>query len=285
MKVAVIGANGQLGRDVCASFKLKGDVIFELNHDMIEISDMNSVRLRLQEINPDFIINTAAMHHVERCEKDPQRSFQVNGIGARNLAIVSRDIKAALVHMSTDYVFNGLRRCPYVESDLPSPINVYGNTKLSGEYFIRSITDKYFILRTSGLYGRNPCRAKSAPNFVELMLRLAKERDEVRVVNDEILTPTSTVELAKQIVQLSRTDAYGLFHATAEGSCSWYEFAKEIFSIKNIKVHLRIANPDEFSGKVQRPKYSVLENARLKKHKLNMFNTWQKGLRDYLDAG
>jgi dTDP-4-dehydrorhamnose reductase len=169
-----------------------------------------------------------------------------------------------------------------VEDDTAAPLNVYGNTKLAGEAFIRGTAEKYFIVRTSALYGSNPCRAKGGMNFVELMLKLSRERDELRVVDDEIVSPTSTAELAKQIFELSGTDHYGLYHATAEGSCSWHQFAKTIFEITHTKVRLEVAGPNEFPAKVPRPKYSVLENQGLKKLGFNVLVSWQEGLISYL---
>jgi dTDP-4-dehydrorhamnose reductase len=190
-------------------------------------------------------------------------------LGARNLALVTHGLGIPLVHISTDYVFDGAKREPYTESDEAIPLNVYGNTKLAGEAFIRAIAPKHFILRTSALYGRSPCRAKGGLNFVELMLKLAKERPVLKVVNDETVSPTSTLELARQIVFLSRTDHFGMYHATAEGSCTWYEFAQEIFDMAGVEANLTIASPHEFPTKVPRPKYSVLENERLKALGLN----------------
>ncbi|MGB7729612.1 MAG: sugar nucleotide-binding protein, partial [Candidatus Acidiferrum sp.] len=161
-------------------------------------------------------------------------------------------------------------------------LNTYGITKLAGEHFVRTTTPKYFVIRTSGLYGKSPCRAKGGLNFIELMLKLAKERGEVKVVDSEVVSPTSTAELARQMVQLSRSDCYGLYHATAEGSCSWYEFAREIFAITDTQVRLKVAGPDEFPAKVARPKYSVLENRALKSNGMNIFKPWQDGLHEYL---
>jgi dTDP-4-dehydrorhamnose reductase len=284
MKTAVIGANGQLGSDIVNEFRANGDDVVELNHSKIEVSDINSVTKILKNITPDLVINTAAMHNVEKCELDPALSFAVNGIGARNLAMVCNETNSALIHISTDYVFDGAKKAPYVESDKTSPLNVYGNTKVSGESFIVSIAKRYFIVRTSGVYGHNPCRAKGGLNFVELMLKLSKEKDELKVVNDEILTPCSTKEISRQLFKLSRSNAYGLYHATAEGSCSWYGFAKKIFELTNTNIKLNIAGPDEFPMKVPRPKYSVLENANLKKTGLNIFKDWDEALKEYLDA-
>jgi len=284
MKIAVIGASGQLGTDVAEEFSRNGGRVSSLSHDDIEISSLDSVRGLLGDVQPDLVVNTAAMHDVEKCEQEPARAYAVNAIGARNLAAAANELGAILVHVSTDYVFDGSKGKPYLETDTAVPLNVYGNTKLAGELFISAATDRYFILRTSALYGRNPCRAKGGRNFVELMLKLAAERDELRVVNDEVISPTSTAELAKQIVALSRTDNFGLFHATAEGSCTWYEFAKKIFELSNTKANLAIAAPNEFPAKVPRPKYSVLENYGLKTLGLNTFGSWEDGLRSYLAA-
>jgi dTDP-4-dehydrorhamnose reductase len=282
MKVAVIGANGQLGTDVVRAFSKDGHEVFAFTHSDIELSEIDSVSNQLKATGADVIANTAAMHNVEHCEMDPQRAFAVNALGGRNLSLVANDLGAMLVHVSTDYVFDGTKRTPYEESDPPNPLNVYGNTKLAGEYFVRTTADKYFVVRTSAIYGKSPCRAKGGLNFIELMLKLSRERSEVRVVDSEVVSPTSTWELARQIVALSRSDVYGLYHATAEGSCSWYEFAKEIFSLTNTKITLKIADPKEFPAKVRRPQYSVLENRSLIRHGINVFTPWQQGLREYL---
>ena len=283
MKVAVIGANGQLGSDVCRGFERRGDLVCALTHGDIDIASRDSVAGVLSAMRPDVVVNTAAMHHVDKCEEQPDRAFAVNGVGSRNLALVTKDIGAALMHVSTDYVFNGTKGSPYTESDSPGPLNVYGNSKLAGEYFIRSITPRHFVLRTSAIYGTSPCRAKGGLNFVELMLKLAKDRGEVKVVDSEFVSPTFTAELADQIVALAHTDAYGLYHATSEGSCSWYEFAREIFQLTQTTVKLNVAAPNEFPAKVPRPGYSVLENHALKSRGLNLFTDWRSGLHKYLD--
>jgi dTDP-4-dehydrorhamnose reductase len=282
MKIAVIGANGQLGRDTVQAFAEAGDTVRDLTHQDIEISVLDSVRTCLMGLKPDLIVNTAAMHHVERCEQDPALAFAINALGARNLALVAHDLGSALMHISTDYVFDGANRRPYDENAPPRPVNTYGNTKLAGEYFIRSTVERHIILRTSGLYGHHPCRGKGGSNFVDLMLRLGKERGRVRVVDSETVTPTSTSELAKQLVLLSRTGAAGVFHATAEGSCTWHDFAREIFSQARLPVAVEVADPREFPSKVPRPSYSVLENAALKACGVNCFQPWQEGLRQYL---
>jgi dTDP-4-dehydrorhamnose reductase len=282
MKAVVIGGNGQLGRDVASAFTAEGYVVTSLTHSDVEISSLESVRASLGVVRPDVVINTAAFHHVEKCEAEPGLAFAINGMGARNLAQVTEETGATLLHISTDYVFDGRQRTPYTEEDAPAPLNVYGNTKLSGELFVRSTNPRHFVVRCSAIYGENPCRAKGGLNFIELMLKLAKERKELRVVDDEFVSPTSTAQIARQLVVLSRSSDYGLYHATAEGSCSWFEFAGAIFELTKTNVRLEPARPGEFPAKVPRPKYSVLENRALKSKSLNVFSHWKEGLENYL---
>ena len=222
------------------------------------------------------------MHNLDACEKEPGRAFEVNALGARNLGELSEDLKFTLVHISTDYVFSGDRNTPYVESDSTRPLNTYGISKLAGENYISAIAQRHFIVRVSGLYGTNPCRAKGGLNFVQLMLKLAIEKGQVRVVDDEILTPTFTEDVAYQLVSLLESHAHGSYHLTAEGQCSWYEFAREIFKLANVDVQLERASPGEFPNKVPRPKFSVLENRGLSDLGINEMPQWQNGLSKYL---
>ena len=282
MRVAVLGANGQLGRDVCAAFLGAQHDVFPLTHHDVEVASLEPVTRALEEIRPEVVVNTAAFHNVEKCETEPSQAFAVNALGARNVAAASERLNAAIVHVSTDYVFDGEKNAPYVEEDAPFPLSVYGNSKLAGEYFVRSTNPRHFVMRVSAIYGLNPCRAKGGLNFVENMLKLAGERDQLRVVNDEFVSPTPTTEIARQIVALSKTPHYGLYHATTEGSCSWFEFARTIFELTGTRVGLEPARPGEFAAKVRRPKYSVLENAALKGKGLNVFTHWRQGLEGYL---
>jgi dTDP-4-dehydrorhamnose reductase len=282
MKVAVLGANGQLGRDVVSAFAAEGNTVTALTHEQAEVASLESVRSALEGLRPGLVVNTAAFHHVEKCETDPARSFAVNGIGARNVAQVTAELDVPLIHISTDYVFDGAKRTPYTEEDHPQPLNVYGNTKLAGEHFVRAMNPRHFVVRTSAIYGENPCRAKGGLNFVELMLKLSGEREELRVVDDEFVTPTPTAQIARQLVELGRSSEYGLYHATAEGSCSWFDFAAAIFDMTGTRIRLERARPGEFPAKVPRPKYSVLENKALKSKSLNVFTSWQEGLSHYL---
>ena len=282
MKVAVIGATGQLGADVCAAFERAGHHVLPLTHADIEIAEEASVAAVLGEAKADVVVNTAALHNVEQCEKVPLQAFAVNAVGARNLARACEASGAYLLHISTDYVFDGDKAAPYVETDRPSPLNVYGVSKLAGEHFITSACRSGAVLRVSGVYGSHACRAKGGLNFVRLMLKLAKERPEIRVVDDEILTPTYAVDIAEEIVVMAEHRAVGLFHGTAQGACSWYEFARHIFEFSGIKTNLQKARSGEFPAKVARPSYSVLENSRLKFHDLDIMPPWQDGLKRYL---
>lgn len=282
MKVAVIGANGQLGSDITAVFKEKQHQVIELNHDVINIVDLDLCNKVLGEVKADLVINTAAYHNVDKCETETIKAFEGNALGARNLAMLSRDHKFKLYHISTDYVFSGSKNAPYLEDDAVCPVNVYGNTKASGEFFVRSIAENSLVVRVSAIYGKNPCRAKGGNNFVNLMLKFGKERPEVRVVAHEFVSPTPTLDIARQLAHIANSDLTGIAHATSESHCSWYEFAKEIFRISGITTPLNIAQPGEFAVNTPRPFYSVLENGLLKKHGLNIMRDWREGLHDYL---
>jgi dTDP-4-dehydrorhamnose reductase len=282
MRIVVVGGNGQLGSDIASAYADRGDAVVSLTHADIELSNLDAVRCCLGATSADVVVNTAAMHHVEKCEEQPEKAFAVNAIGARNLALVTRELAMVLVHISTDYVFDGAKGKPYHEGDVPLPLNVYGNSKLAGEYLVRTVNPRHFVLRTSALYGKHPCRAKGGQNFVDLMLRLGRERGKVRVVDTEFVSPTSTTDLARQIVALSGCDAFGLYHATGEGSCSWYEYAKEIYSLANLNAKVEVASSSEFPAKVARPSYSVLENRALNQLGLNTFRPWQEALAAYL---
>ena len=280
MKVAVIGANGQLGTDLQDVFSAEHEVI-GLNHSDIEITNIDSVRSVLSSAKPDIVLNTAAYHIVPEAEKYPDKAFQINGTGVLNLARVCQDLRIKLVHYSTDYVFDGKKQKPYTEDDRPNPLNVYATTKLSGEYFVRNYCDKSYVIRVSGIYGKVPCRAKGG-NFITTILKLAKEKPEVRVVNDEILTPTPTYHIGKNTAELIKTDAFGLYHMTCEGECSWYEFARVLWEALQLETPLYPARVNDFPQVVKRPFYSVLENKNLNKLGINEMPEWQEALKQFL---
>lgn len=280
MKVAVIGANGQLGTDVCEVFGSKHEVV-PLTHQDIEISDIDNVKKVFTEMKPDVVICTAAAHNVPKCEQEPDVAFKINGIGSLNLAKVSNDLDFKLVQYSTDYVFDGRKMKPYVETDAVFPQSVYAITKYAGEQFILNYSTKHFVVRVSGIYGKIPCRAKGG-NFISTMVKLSKEKPEVRVVNDEVLTPTPTREIAKNTLSLIETEAYDIYHMTCEGSVSWYEFARTIFDTLQLKTPLFEASVKDFPLVVKRPFYSVLENANLKKIGINQMPGWKEALASFL---
>lgn len=282
MKVAVIGANGQLGTDLCRVFAGQKVSVLPLTRREIDVSDSGQVDRVLGALQADVVVSTAAFHKVEECEKQAAQSFAINAAGPRNLALACRLNNAVLVHFSTDYVFDGSERRPYAESDLPKPLNVYGISKLAGEHMVRLTWERHFVIRTCGLYGVAGSAGKGG-NFVETMLKKAGEGAPIRVVDDQVLTPTFTGDLAEAVSKLIRTEAYGLYHVSAESECSWYEFARKIFELEKLKVDLRPVSSAAFASPVQRPAYSVLSKQKLSQLGIAM-KTWQEELASYLAA-
>jgi len=279
VKILIIGANGQLGTDLVMI--LRQHQLIPLTHQEIEVCDHQRTRKILEEYKPEVVVNTSAYHRVDLCEDHLEETFKVNTYAVRNLAEICQDLGTMLVHLSTDYVFGGEKKSSYREEDLPNPLNVYGVSKLAGEYFVRQICPTYFIIRTSGLYGVAGASGKGG-NFVELMIRLAKEGKPIKVVNDQILTPTYTKELAKKMAQLIETGEYGLYHVTNNGQCSWYEFARAIFGLVGLHPDLSATATEEFGAKAKRSLYSVLENANLRKLGLDDLSNWRAALERYL---
>lgn len=296
MRVLVIGATGQLGRDVVRHFEARGLEVATAARrgaeHVVDLAAPRSVREVVESrVRPDLVVNTAAAHNVPACEAAPAESYAVNATGVAALAESCATIGARLLHLSTDYVFgheapsrpDGSTR-PWRESDLPAPLNVYAASKLAGEHLLAAACADHAIVRSSGLYGASPCLAKGGRNFVQTMLRLAAERGEVKVVTDEVLTPTPTRDLAEQILTLATSDARGVFHATCQGECSWYEFAKAIFEESGTAVRLLPATEQDFPSPVRRPAYSALENARLAELGLDTMPHWREALAAYLAA-
>ena len=278
-RIVVLGSTGQLGSDLVDAFA-QSDVR-GLAHEDLEIGDPEAVRDVLGRLRPEVVVNAAAFHNVPRCETEPERAFALNAIAPGNLARTCRDLGARLVHVSTDYVFDGTKQAPYVETDRPNPLNVYASSKLAGEYAVLNAGGNHQVIRSSGLYGVRPCRAKGG-NFIDTMFKLARERDEVRVVDDEVLTPTFTADLASQIRVLALEGPPGLYHATNQGQCSWYQFARLIFDLGNLKTPLHPTTVKEFASPVRRPFYSVLDNAALRASGLDRMRDWRDALTDYM---
>jgi dTDP-4-dehydrorhamnose reductase len=277
--VVVVGALGQLGRDLveqCAA-----DDVVPLTHEQLELTDAAAVRDVLGQLRPRIVVNAAAFHNVPRCESEEATAFAVNAIAPRQLARACTALGARLVHVSTDYVFDGAKGAPYVETDRPNPLNVYAISKLAGEHAVLSEGGDHQVVRSSGLYGLWPCRAKGG-NFIDTMFRLARERPVVTVVDDEVCTPTWTRDLAAQIRVLALEGPPGLFHATAQGSCSWYAFARVIFDVAGLTTPLEPTTVAAFPSPVRRPTYSVLDNAALRAAGLDRMRDWRAALVDYL---
>jgi len=282
--IAVIGAPGQLGSDLMKVWPIDqpGSELCGLGHGQIEVSNRESVESVLSGISPKIVVNTSAFHRVEEIEIDPARAFAVNAIGAKNLAVACAKIDAVLIHISTDYVFSGRKGAAYIEQDSVDPVNMYGISKAAGEMAIRCLCPKHFIVRTSGLYGTAGPSGKGS-NFVELMLNLARRERSIRVVDDQILTPTPTKYLAKQIARLALRSEYGTYHATSQGECSWYEFAKTIFEISDLSPSLSPQSTQMSGSIAARPTYSVLENKKLMTLGIDEMPAWREGLKEYLE--
>jgi len=283
VKIALIGADGQLGTDIYTYFKKKELEVIGLTIEDMDVCDINACNKVLLKISPDLIINTAAFHNVDLCEDETLSSFRVNVLGVKNLAKICLDLGTPLVHFSTDYVFGGEKNTPYTEDDCPRPISLYGASKLAGEHIIRYVLSKYYLVRLCGLYGHTgPCGKGS--NFVELMVELAKEGKNIKVVDDQVLTPTSTKDVVKKLYELIDTGKYGLYHMTNTGSCNWYEFACEIFKLAGLSPDVSPTTSEEFGAKAKRPRYSVLDNVNLRKIGLKDLRHWKEALKDYIDS-
>lgn len=277
-KIIVTGCNGQLGRAI--NQELAGNTeVSIVNTDVAEldITSVDKVLALIREIKPYAIINCAAHTAVDACETDLDNAYRINAIGPRNLSLAATETGAKLIHVSTDYVFDGKGTRPYVEFDAPNPQGAYGKTKLVGENMVKDFADRYMIFRTAWLYG-------DGKNFVKTMLRLAENGDKVRVVEDQVGSPTSARELARAITSQLFTDNYGLFHATCEGSCSWADFAREIFRLAGKDTYVEGITSAEFAAKAPRPAYSILENYMLKLTGGYQFADWHDALDYYMKA-
>jgi len=281
MKALLIGYQGQLGTDLRKAFD--GEDLILTGQSDLQVQNASEVDAVIDFHKPDIILNCSAFHRVDDCEDQVDLAYAVNVFGVRNLALAARRLKSILVHFSTDYVFDGNRRTPYVETDLPSPKCIYGVSKAAGELMLQSIWPRHFICRLSGLYGYAGSREKKT-NFVEMMLGLARQGKPIRVVDDQTLTPTSTVDVAAALRKLVDTEDYGLYHLTSAGECSWFEFATAIFEYSGLCPQLSPVSSDAFPTKAKRPSYSVLDNLHYRRAGLEDMPHWRDALRRYLDG-
>jgi len=282
MKILVIGSNGQLGSDLC---QLLGDqIVIPLTHQDIDITSIVTVKEALSRYRPDIVINTAAYVRVDDCESNQDKAFAVNALGARNVAVVSQELECRLVHISTDFVFGGQPNTPatpYTEFDRPDPPNIYGKTKLAGEDFVRHLCWRHFIVRSSALFGHTGSKGKGG-NFVETILNLAYHNEQLQVVNDQIISPTYTKDLAQKIAQLMKTEYYGIFHITNKGACSWYDFAEEILRQTGQAKEIVSLTSEQYPQKAKRANYTALDNYHLRLLGMDDMRPWQEALADYI---
>lgn len=276
MKILITGANGQLGRELQKQYKGKDVEIIPTDVQELDITNVEMVYKFINEKRPDVIINCAAHTQVDKCEEQLDLAYKINTIGPKNLASAAFSIGAEIVQISTDYVFSGDGNTELTEFDTPDPQTVYGTTKLHGENFVKTLNPKHYILRTAWLYG-------DGNNFVKTMIKLSENHKELKVVNDQVGTPTSTVDLAKVVIKLIDEKNYGLFHCTCKGVCSWYDFAKEIFRLKNIDIDVIPCTTEEFPRPAKRPKYSVLRNYMLEITTGDITKEWQESLKEYIE--
>jgi dTDP-4-dehydrorhamnose reductase len=278
VKIAVLGSEGQLGRDLCLC--LTGDVV-RLTRADADLTRPDTLTAAVRRLQPDVVVNCAAYNFVDRAETDVQAAFAVNAWGSGDLARICQEYHCRFVHFSTDYVFghDETRERPWDESDAPGPVNMYGLSKLTGEHLIRMFCPQSLIIRTCGLYGIG---GSKKGNFVETMLRLADQGKPLRVVNDQLCTPTFTVDLAEATVELLGLKRTGLYHVTNSGYCSWYEMARAVFQLSGIDVHLKPIASREYNAAARRPRYSVLSGVGIDRIGLKPLRHWRDALAAYL---
>ncbi|MFW6245105.1 MAG: dTDP-4-dehydrorhamnose reductase [Fibrobacterota bacterium] len=282
MKLLIVGSGGQLGSDFVKEANLQGHDTAALDYPQIDITSPESVLETVKSVRPDVIVNCAAFTAVDLCEGKQDQAFALNADGSANLARAAKESDALLVHISTDYVFSGDLDRPYTEEDTPGPNSVYGKSKLEGERRIASIWNRHMIFRIAWLYGVN------GNNFVKSIRRFGlKNREEgkpLRVVNDQIGSPTWTVSVCRQVLKVLDSGEYGVYHCTSEGSCSWFDFAEEIINASGIDVRVEPCTTEEFPRPAPRPVNSVLENKKLKTLGLNIMPEWKDAFRQFLAA-
>lgn len=275
MKILLTGAKGQLGVDLLSALGQDHSVT-AWDVDELDITDLDAVVAAVRALKPDMILNAAAYTDVDGCESHGELAYRVNALGPRNLAIGALETGAGILHISTDFVFDGEKKTPYLEFDETNPQSVYGKTKLAGEQAVREITPRHYILRTAWLYGPH------GRNFVKTMLRLAGERDTISVVDDQVGTPTATDDLIDAIMAVMGTSAYGTYHATCEGACSWYDFAVKIFRYAGASVKVEPTTTEALGRPAKRPAYSVLDNFMLRHQRQVTLRDWESALCAYM---
>jgi dTDP-4-dehydrorhamnose reductase len=280
MRYLITGHHGQLATDFKAVLAPRAELVLTDLEDL-RLEDQAGVRALVDEARPDVILNCAAYNRVDQAEAEPAEALAANALAPRNLALAARECGATLVHFSTDYVFDGPGRRPYVETDAPAPGCVYGVSKLAGEHMVLGTTERSFVFRVCGLYGYAGSRDKGS-NFVETMIGLARQGKPLRVVNDQTLTPTATRDVVDAVLGAIEYGRYGLYHLTATGACTWYKFARAIFDELRMDVSLSPAATAEYPTSARRPAYSVLDNAAYRGLGFADLAPWRESLSRYL---
>ncbi|WYP26046.1 dTDP-4-dehydrorhamnose reductase [Alkalihalobacillus sp. FSL W8-0930] len=275
-KVLITGAGGQLGNDLVKQFASQGYEVFGLSREELDITNQEKVKEVFSNIKPEIVIHSAAYTAVDNAENDQETAYLINSIGSRNIAIEADCYGSKLVYVSTDYVFNGEATEPINEFEAVSPLGIYGKSKLAGEQYVKDLSNKFFVVRTSWVFGLN------GNNFVKTMLKLSEQKDELGVVSDQIGSPTYTVDLAHVINELVKTEKYGTYHVANNGSCSWYEFAKEIFKLSNKSVKVNPLTSEEFPRPAKRPAYSVFDQMNLRLNNIKEMPHWKDSLKRFL---
>jgi dTDP-4-dehydrorhamnose reductase len=282
MVVLVTGANGQLGQAIQFVAGNYPNINFVFcSSSNLDITNKENCDSVFNKEKPDFCINAAAYTAVDKAESEPEKAVLINVIGAKNLAEACKNFNSKLIHISTDFVFDGSKNSPYNETDLPNPKGVYGQTKLEGEIAIQEVFDAYFIIRTSWVY------SQFGNNFMKTMLRLASERTSLSIVNDQIGTPTNAIDLAECLVTIItehsklNTEHYGIYNFSNEGQCSWFDFAKKIFEINQVKIDVIPIPTTQFPTPAERPKYSVLDKAKIKSTFGIEIKPWEQSIEIY----
>ncbi len=280
-RVVLIGAAGQLGGDLVRTFDLDGELI-PLTHGDLDLLDPARVGARLAELRPTHVVNTAAYNRVDQAEEDREAAFALNARAVGDLAAACQRLGATLVHFSTDYVFDGRRATPYLESDAPNPLSVYGESKLAGERAARERCERAHVFRVCGLYGSTRSAGKGGTNFVETMLRLAAEGKRIRVVADQVVGPSYTLDLARKVWRVLPRAAHPIYHLTNAGATSWYAFARRVFELAGVAPDLTPVSAAEFGARARRPAYSVLGHGNLAALGEDDLRPWEAALAAYV---
>lgn len=291
MRVLVTGVNGQLGYDVIKELKKRGHNPVGVDREQMDLTVPSQIKECIEKVNPEAIIHCAAYTAVDAAEDNEELCRQVNAYATRDIAQYAKKLDIPMIYISTDYVFNGekgleginseefdtLKYLEYIESDETNPQNIYGKTKLEGELYVKELLDKYYIVRISWVFGEN------GNNFIDTMIRLSKDREELNVIYDQIGSPTYTKDLAPLLVDMIETDKYGIYHATNDGFCSWYDFAMEIFKVTGANIEINPIETSQYPTKAKRPFNSKMSKQKLIDNGFKALRSWQDATKDYIN--